>query len=105
MTPGGHARRCGGSPPGPVRLSLREVIGAGLSGSAEALAARTGWPPESVRAVLREMRREGEVHALEPAAGARSRRTRGRPAKVFAAASGPDLGPARTLAFLQTVWR
>lgn len=101
-----RSRRSGGRPAGPVRLALREVIGAGLSGSADVLARHTGWPPESVRAVLREMRREGEAANFLPDAGVGEHpRARGRPPKVFAASSVSDFGPAQALAFVHQVWR
>lgn len=101
---GGVAPRVvGGRPVGPVRAALREVIGAGLSGPADALAALTGWPPESVRRTLKEMRREGELG--EEGVVLSGRRSRGRPAKVYGAPTRPDYGPAQTLAFVQQVWR
>lgn len=101
-------RRSGGRPAGLVRRALREVIGAGLSGPADTLAALTGWPPESVCAALKEMRRSGELDALplvQPPDEAG--RGRGRASRVYqAAARAPaGRGPADALAFVQSVWR
>lgn len=101
-----HRVSVGGRPAGPVRRALREVIGAGLSGPADALAVLTGWPPESVRLALREMRRAGELETvdLEPARAVVSRSC-GRPPKVYVAARADVSGAAQALAFVQTVWR
>lgn len=98
--------RGGGRPAGPVRQALREVIGRGLSGPADALAGLTGWPPASVRAALSEMRRAGELAAADAVpTGQASPRSRGRPPKVYAAPRGQEFGPAQTLAYVQAVWR
>lgn len=99
-------RGAGGRPAGPVRQALRDVIGAGLSGPADALAVLTGWPPESVCLALREMRRAGELDAVDlgPVRSSASR-SRGRPPKVYAAARADVSGAAQALAFVQTVWR
>lgn len=57
-------RRSGGRPRGtcgPVRQALMRAIGDGLAGTAEALAAATGWPPEHVRRTLWDMARAGDA--------------------------------------------
>lgn len=104
---GDSHRGAGGRPAGPVRQALRDVIGAGLSGPADALAVLTGWPPESVCLALREMRRAGELDAvdLRPARASSASRSRGRPPKVYAAARADVSGAAQALAFVQSVWR
>jgi hypothetical protein len=40
---------------------LVDLFHAGLCGSVDALAQRTGWPPEHVRVAIKELRRSGEV--------------------------------------------
>lgn len=95
----GVAARRRGRPRGPLRSSLARVIASGLSGCAESLAERTGWPPEAVRRTLWEMSRAGEVENQAP----REAGCRGQPAGVFSTAAQREQVDA--LAFARQVWR
>jgi hypothetical protein len=97
--PGPGATRRRGRPRGPLRASLARVIASGLSGCAESLAERTGWPPEAVRRTLWEMSRAGEVENQAP----RDVGCRHQPTGIFAAASQREHVDA--LAFARQAWR
>lgn len=100
MSRAGHAR--GGRPRGTVgavRRALLQAVQAGLSDSAEFLAAHTGWPPAQVRATLKEMARAGEVH--RPAA----RHVPGVRGSVSAPVLPPQPPALDALAFARQVWR
>ena len=66
---------------GEVRLAVADLLHAGLCGTVDALAARTGWPPEHVRVAIQTMRRGGEVVRVGSAA---AQAARGAPACVYA---------------------
>jgi hypothetical protein len=88
-----------GQLPGEKRRTLAALIASGLSGCADSLAERTGWPPEAVRRTLWEMSRAGEVQNQAP----RALGHKGQQPGQFAAPALCERVDA--VAFARQVWR
>lgn len=96
---GAVSARRRGRPRGALRSSLARVIASGLSGCAESLAERTGWPPEAVRRTLKELVRSGEAEL----AGRLETGHKGQQPGVFAPPAPREQVDA--VAFARQVWR